>query len=295
MHIRLKLVVTSLLLLQVFRASSQQVIQLYQGAAPGSENWNWQEKDYFSPIFNTEIVYNVVHPSMAVFKPDSMPSNGTAVVICPGGGFITLSINSEGNDVAKWLTKRGVTCFVLRYRLVHALTDDPVKEMMSGLSDPKKFDSMTSKVIPLGISDARNAIAWVRAHAGDYGIDKNKIGIVGFSAGGTMAESTVFEYTPENRPDFVGPIYAYVPPQQKLDVPKDAPPMFLAAASDDQLHLVPSSLLLYNTWQGAGKSVELHLYARGGHGFGMRVQHLNSDTWIDRFGDWLGQLGYLKK
>jgi acetyl esterase/lipase len=167
--------------------------------------------------------------------------------------------------------------------------------MFSGLNNPKKFDQENEPLIPLAIQDARTAIAYVRSHAAEYGVDPNKIGIVGFSAGGTLTESSTFNYDANNRPDFVAPIYAYVPAGQNMEVPKDAPPMFLAAATDDQLHLVPSSLSLYNAWQAANKSVELHLYAKGGHGFGMRVQHLNSDTWIFRFSDWLNQLGFLKK
>jgi acetyl esterase/lipase len=284
-----------MLMVGIHFSYGQKVIQLYDGAAPGSADWNWQEKEYFSTMINTEVVYNVVHPSMTVYLPDSGLAYGTAVIICPGGGFRFLSINSEGNDVAKWLTKKGVTCFVLKYRIVHVTTDNPVQAMFSGLNDPKKFDEENLKLLPLAIADTRAAIAYLRSHADQWGLLKNKIGILGFSAGGTMAESSAFGYTPDDRPDFVAPIYAYVPAGQNTEVAKDAPPMFLAAASDDQLHLVPSSLTLYSAWQAASKSVELHLYAKGGHGFGMRIQHLSSDTWIDRFGEWLGQQGFLKK
>jgi acetyl esterase/lipase len=278
-------------LLMVQSIHAQKIISLN---ATGSESWDWQEKEYFSPIFNTQIVYNVTHPTLTVYRPDSVPANGTAVIICPGGGFRTLSINSEGIDVAKWLNKKGVTCFVLKYRLAHSLTDDPVKELMAGMGNSKKFDDDNALVVPLAITDAKEAITYVRKHADELGVLTNRIGIIGFSAGGTLAESAVFNYTAENRPDFVAPIYAYVPPDQNTEVPKDAPPMFLAAASDDQLHLVPGSLTLYNKWLAANKSVELHLFARGGHGFGMRKQNLTSDTWIDRFGDWLNQQGLLK-
>jgi acetyl esterase/lipase len=290
-----KSIIPALCMLAIVQFSSaQKVIQLYNGAPPGSESWNWQEKELFSPMITTEVVYNVARPSLTLFRPDSVPANGTAVIICPGGGFRFLSINSEGNDVAKWLVKKGVTCFVLKYRLVHVQSDDPVKEMFAGLNEHKKFDEENRKLIPLAITDARTVIAYVRAHAAEFGISSNRIGIVGFSAGGTVTESSAFNYDSSNRPDFVAPIYAYVPADQNIDAPKDAPPMFLAVASDDQLHLVPNSLSLYNKWEDANKSVELHIYAKGGHGFGMRVQHLSSDTWIDRFGDWMNQLGLLK-
>src|SRR5579862_5185070 len=289
-----KLLIAPLLFILFHASLGQKVIQLYSGAAPGSENWNWSEKEDSSAMIRTRVVWNIVHPSMTVYRPDAAVANGTAVIICPGGGFRFLSINSEGNEVAQWLVKKGVTCFVLKYRTVH-VEGDAVQAMFSGINNPKTFDEENAVLIPLAVADTRRAIAYVRGHAGELGVKKNKIGIVGFSAGGTMAESSAFDYDSASRPDFVVPIYAYVPPAQHTDPAKDAPPMFLAVASDDQLHLVPNSLLLYNKWEEANIPVELHAYARGGHGFGMRVQHLTSDTWIDRFSDWLNQLGFLKK
>ena len=118
---------------------------------------------------------------------------------------------------------------------------------------------------------------------------------MGFSAGGTVTASVAFQYSTETRPDFVAPIYAYLGAVKPADVPKDAPPMFLVAATDDQLGLAPDSVKLYSMWQTAKKPVELHLYAKGGHGFGMRKQNLPTDQWIDRFGEWLGLQGLLKK
>jgi acetyl esterase/lipase len=289
-----KLIIVVFFVLIVRVPFAQKTIELYNGAAPGSADWTWQEKNYSSKMIGMDVVYNVSHPSLTVYRPDSVPANGTAVIICPGGGFRFLSINSEGNDAAKWLAKKGVTCFVLRYRLVHVLADDPVKVMFDGIREQKQFNEENISLIPLAIADARTAIAYVRSHAAEYGVAVNRIGIMGFSAGGTITESAAFNYDSSNRPDFVAPIYAYVPDGQNTDAPKDAPPMFLAVASDDQLHLVPNSLTLYTKWEAANRPVELHVYARGGHGFGMRVQHLTSDTWIDRFGDWLSQLGYLK-
>ncbi len=291
---RSKIIICIFLFVAVIANAQNKVIQLYPGAAPGSENWNWQEKENDSNMIHTKIVYNVVQPTLTVFPPDEGTANGTAVVICPGGGFHILSINSEGNDVAKWLNKKGVTAFVLRYRLLHSVSDDPVKELMSTLGgDRTKFNESVAPVVALATVDTKTAMAYVRQHAADYGISPKRIGLIGFSAGGTLTEAVAFDYTPDTRPDFVAPIYAYVPDAQKKDVPKDAPPMFIAAASDDQLGLVPSSLELYTKWQAAGKPVEMHLYTKGGHGFGLRQQRLTSDTWIDRFGDWLNQLGLL--
>ena len=287
---KIKLLLSICLFAALVGKAQQKVIQLYPGAAPGSESWNWEEND--TTLAKTGIVYNVSHPSLTVFPADAANNTGTAAIICPGGGFHILSINSEGNDVARWLAKRGVTCFVLKYRLVHS--SDPLKELMVGLTgDRKKFNELVAPTVTLGVADARAAIAYVRQHADELGIKADKIGIVGFSAGGTLTEATAFDYTPDNKPNFVAPIYAYVPETQATNVAKDAPPMFLTVASDDELQLAPTSILLYNKWLAAGKTVEMHLYAKGGHGFGMKKQNIPADGWIDRFGDWLQQQGFI--
>lgn len=281
--------------LTVITAHAQQkVISLYNGAAPGSENWTWNEAENDHNAWNTEVVYNISHPTLAVFMPDSSVAPAkTAVIICPGGGFHGLSINSEGNDVARWLAAKGITCFVLRYRLAHSLTDDPVQEWMASFRK-KEAQQNDSLIIPLSIADGRAAIAYVRQHASEFNVAPDRIGIIGFSAGGTVAASSAFNYTAENRPDFVAPIYPYMPEYLQGSVAADAPPMFLAAATDDQLGLNATTVDLYNKWIAAKHSAELHLYAKGGHGFGMRKQNISTDSWIDRFGDWLQLNGFAK-
>jgi acetyl esterase/lipase len=274
-------------------ASAQKVFRLYPGAAPGSETWTHQEKEYFSPIFNTQVVTRVSQPTLTAYLPDPASANKTAVIICPGGGFYALSINSEGVDVAKWLNARGVTAFVLKYRLVPT-GEDGVQEMMASMGDRKKFEEKTTPVIPLAIADGLAAVAYVRSHAAELGVSPQRIGLMGFSAGGTVTASVAFQYSADNRPDFVAPIYPYMGAVKEAPVPKDAPPLFVAAATDDQLGLAPDSIALYSKWIGAKKPAELHMYTRGGHGFGMRKQNLPTDQWIDRFGEWLQVLGLLK-
>ena len=274
--------------------AQQKVIRLYDGAAPGSESWNWNEAENDKNMWQTKVVYNVTTPTLNVFLPEADKANGTAVIICPGGAFYALSINSEGYDVAKWLVKKGVTCFVLKYRLVHSLTDDPTAEVMKLMGKPE-FEEQTNKVIPLCIADGKAAIAYVRKHAAEYTISPDRIGIMGFSAGGTVTAAAAFNYTKENRPDFVAPVYPFFPSAMYVTVCNDAPPMFIAAASDDQLNLAPHSADLYNKWLASKKPVELHIYSKGGHGFGMRTQNLPSDKWIERFEDWLNVQGLLKK
>jgi acetyl esterase/lipase len=272
---------------------AQEVVPLYPGPAPGSTQENYPEKEYFSKTWNTNVVTNVTKPSLTVFKPSQDLKNGTAVVICPGGGFMALSIDSEGYDVAKYLAARGVTAFVLKYRLAHT-GDDATQEFLTLFEDKQKFGEMLGKVEPLAVADGLAAVTYVRQHAAEWGVSPDRVGIIGFSAGGAVTVGVAFHYAPEGRPVFVAPIYAGGMPKDAA-VPADAPPMFVAAATDDQLGLAPESVALYEKWTGAHKSAELHIYARGGHGFGMRQQKLPTDHWIDRFADWLELQGWLKK
>ncbi|HUR11823.1 MAG TPA: alpha/beta hydrolase [Flavitalea sp.] len=284
-----------LAVIMLFNASmtrSQQVISLYQGKAPGSENWKQVEKENNNNAWQTRIVYNVANPTITVFKPSAEVANGTAIVICPGGGFHALSIDSEGFDVAKWLAAKGVTCFVLKYRLVEIKTQDPVGELSAkGAS----INTDVEPVVKLATADALKAIDYVRSNAKQFNIDPKKIGIIGFSAGGTVTASAAFHYTEASRPDFVAAIYLQYDWVTDKKVPASAPPLFILAASNDQLGLAPHSIRLYNDWTAAKKPVELIMYEVGGHGFGMKKQNLPSDKWIERFGDWLEGKGLLKK
>jgi predicted peptidase len=281
-----------ILFISSYAITQTTVIPLYQVAAPGSEDWNWSEAEQFSKAWQTQVVYNVVKPTLTLFKPEAGRANGTSVVICPGGGFHALSINSEGFDVAKYLVDKGVTCFVLKYRLIHCLTDDPATEFMNKMGK-KEFEDQSRQLIPLAIEDGRNAIAYVRKNVLTYNLSPDRIGIIGFSAGGTVSSAASFDYTAMNKPNFVAPIYPFFPEEMQKTVPADAPPMFIAVASNDQLNLVPHSLALYKSWLNAKKPVELHVYAGGGHGFGMRTQNIPTDKWIDRFSEWLGVSGFL--
>ena len=130
---------------------------------------------------------------------------------------------------------------------------------------------------------------------GEYGINPHQIGIMGFSRRMVrLLHQPHLGYTPANRPDFVAPIYAFMPPSLQGVVPEDAPPLFVVAATDDNLGLAPHSIDLYSKWLAAKKPAEIHIYQQGSHGFGMSKQNIPTDTWIERFGDWLGLLGFLK-
>jgi acetyl esterase/lipase len=277
------LLFTALLLQGAISFAQDQVIKLYNGPAPGSENWNWQE----GYIEQAKMAYNIVSPSLTVYqaKPDS--ARGTAVIICPGGGFHFLSMENEGYAVAEWLQAKGITAFVLKYRTEHCLTDNPIQEFMQKGPNSEKFNKDIEPVVAMGIADGKAAIAYVREHAEQWGVDPGQIGIMGFSAGGTVTSGVIFTYDEGSRPDFAAPIYPYVGSFGDPPVPKNAPPIFISGASDDFFGFQTHCTRLYDLWTEAGKSAELILYRKGGHGFGMKAQNLPTDHWIERFYEWL--------
>jgi acetyl esterase/lipase len=267
-------------------AFAQEVLRLYPNAAPGSEEWSHQEQQYHSQIFNTEVVTNVADPTLIVYLPEKSERTGTSVIVAPGGGFHALSINSEGIDVAKWLVERGVAAFVLKYRLVPT-EKEAVQEMMSKSSEPGRMEKDFAMIRPLAIADGQAAVRLVRSKASEMGLSPERVGLMGFSAGGAVAVGVVFADDPTSQPDFVAPIYPGAANFDPAALPADAPPIFLVAATNDQLDLAKDSVKLYSAWLKAGKVAELHVYSKGGHGFGMRVQGLPTDRWIERFGDFL--------
>ena len=189
---KMKIKQTLLFILIAHFACAQKVIQLYDGKPKGSENWTWSEQTSTKNMFNTEVVYNVSQPTITAYLPDTLLATGTAVIIAPGGAFHTLSINSEGIDVAKWLNIKGIAAFVLKYRVARSFTDDPVKELMGKMGNFKALDEENAPIIPLAMADGLTAMKYVRDHAKEKDIDPNKIGFMGFSAGGTLTMSVVY-------------------------------------------------------------------------------------------------------
>jgi acetyl esterase/lipase len=290
---RYKLALAVLLYLTVTPVVAQEKpIALYNGPAPGSESWTWNER--MIKAGDMTVVLDVSKPVLIPFVPAK--PNGTAIIIAPGGAFHALAIDHEGTKVAQWLNGKGITAFVLKYRLSHDDPAHPENNFVTLLQTKnfKKLDSINALVVPLAMHDGLTAVKYVRDHASSYKIDPNKIGFMGFSAGGTVTMSVVYNATDDNRPNFVAPIYAYLGAVIGSDVPKARTPIFIAAASDDDLGLAPHSVEIYQKWLEAKQPAELHMFERGKHGFGMRKQNIPTDKWIERFGDWLQMEGLIK-
>ena len=256
-------------------------IPLWDGVAPGSEGAQQGEGEGLTD-HGLRVVRNVVRPTLTPFIPDK--PTGTVVVVAPGGAFHFLAWDHEGIAVARWLSARGIAAFILKYRLI--ATDDTFPDDMNARMRGGDHEEWIGPVVPLIRADALQAIRVVRERAGDWGIAPQRVGIMGFSAGGTVTSLAALHYDAESRPDFAAPIYGA---GAQGDVPADAPPLFMVVANDDDL--LSRSLAMYQRWHDAGKEAELHIYGRGGHGFGMNRKGLPCDTWIERFHDWLTMPG----
>ena len=267
-------------------ADQPKVIPLWPDGAPGSQDWTQQEQEtVLPPPDSFKVVHNVTEPTLTAFLPNPSVASGTAIIVCPGGAFHMLAIDHEGLDVARWLSARGVAAFVLKYRLVPtAMRDEDFVKQIQSLPDPNKLKELTRQIEPLAIADGQQAMKVVRQHASQWGIAPDRIGMMGFSAGGRVTVGVALEHDAQSRPHFAAAIYGAL--WEEIIVPADAPALFIALATDDEIAVEPS-VALYRAWRAAGQPVELHIYSQGGHGFGMRKQGLPADHWIDRFGEWL--------
>ncbi|WP_075792813.1 alpha/beta hydrolase [Massilia putida] len=265
-------------------------IVLGTGALPGAkahESWHTQ--------YGSTFARNVTVATLTPFLPDPAKATGAAVIVAPGGGFKTLSMNNEGWDVAKALADKGVAAFVLKYRLNQTpqemdAFEREMQKMFSGAARPGRppTDNPAVTLAPQ-IADARAAFALVRARAATWHVDPDRIGMLGFSAGAMLTMATAL-HGQDAKPAFIGDIYGPLAP---VAVPADAPPLFVALAADDPL-FGNGGFGLVDSWRAAKRPVEFHLFEQGGHGFGMYPKTTTSTGWFDAFARWLGMHGYLK-
>ena len=287
------------------KAVAQKVMPLYTDSIPNSRTTPDEETTSNNGVL---IISKVSRPTLTAYLPPKERSTGTAVIICPGGGYSVLAAAHEGSDVAKEFMKQGVAAFVLKYRI------------------PDDATMVNKEIGPL--QDAQEAIKTVREHAGEWNIDTKRVGIMGFSAGGHLASTEGTHYTkavianPNNtslRPDFMILIYPVIsfddsighrgsrdnligknPSEEKkkyysneLQVTGDTPPAFLVHAGDDDVVNVENSIRFYEAMIQHHVPVELHLYQNGGHGFGMFVPK-SKDLWMERCMNWMTVNGWLK-
>jgi dienelactone hydrolase len=253
----------------------------------------------------TTMLRNVSDPTLTVFEPAPGAANGSGVIVCPGGGYRILAWEHEGIDVANWFAERGYTAFLLKYRVaatpadpaefaaVRAAMDERLASPLPAASAPRSMselgrDELILKTRDIAAEDGRRAMAIARERGEALGVRPDRIGLIGFSAGAFLVTDVAMN--PQAPPPaFLAAIYGGE--TRGESVPADAPPLFATVAYDDRI-LFRMVEGLYADWSAADRSAELHIFARGAHGFGMVRQGLPVDRWIDLLGDWLTDKGF---
>jgi len=258
--------------------AQQSTIKIWNGLAPGTEDRKNEEEK-----LGENNIVKVYQPELSVFLPDNKNEKCAAVLVFPGGGYTHLAFDKEGTKISEWLNANGVAAFVLKYRL------DPTE----------------------ALQDAQRALSLIRSKAAEYRIDPEKIGVMGFSAGGHLAANLVLHGSKNSfkdyvdsiscKPDFAILIYAYLgqvtgfPAPLYESIGKDSPMTFLAHASDDERVPVQESIDYYTALQKAGVPCEMHIFEKGGHGFALENDRGAVRNWGPLCIEWLKTNGILEK
>jgi acetyl esterase/lipase len=275
---------------QAMPSQPQEVVPIWPGQAPGTEDWKAPEEaaDVNLPnVGQIHVITNVTVPTLTVFRPAARKANGTAMIVLPGGSFRALAWDVDGLETAQWLAGEGITGFVLKYRVRPPLAGESFGQSL------EDFARATEARRAIAVADAKQAIRLVRSHAGQFGVAPNRVGVIGFSAGAMTTVEVALARDPAVRPDFAVPMYGAALTGE-MPAP-GAPPLFIAAAQDDPQLPAINSVEIFQRWTKAGLPAELHVYEKGGHGFGFRRHYLPADDWPAAFRLWLAAHNYLPR
>lgn len=244
------------------------------------------------PPVESRIARNIAVPTITPVLPAPEKATGAAVVVAPGGAFLSLAMDDEGFAVAHWLADHGIAAFVLKYRTDQVPDDDGAFMGHVGrvMADAVRPGGGHIRTKPEAVQDAIAALRVIRARAGGWHVDPARVGLIGFSAGAQTVLQATLRGTAADRPAFVGFIYG---PMETVAVPAGAPPLFAALALDDPL-FGHGGFGVVTAWQQAGSPVELHAYAKGDHGFGMGRPGTTTVLVMDEFRLWLETGGFLR-
>jgi acetyl esterase/lipase len=282
-------------------ADNPQVVEIWPGKVPNETDNIGAETLRMSPELDrtqvevtepTTMVTNVTEPTLTIYRPAKEKETGTAMLICPGGGYWNLYWQLEGEEVAAWLNSLGIIGIILKYRV------------------PRRPDEPKGEPARRPLADAQRAVSLIRSKSSEWGIDPQRIGMVGFSAGGHLAIATATSFerrtyesiddvdTISCRPDFAVAVYSgYLKDElaEGLPIPPKTPPIFLAHGSDDIVSSPEHSVLMYLALKQAGISAELHIYASTTHDFGVRTGDHPYSTWTELCAKWLRHQGLLEQ
>lgn len=280
------IMVACLLFSTVMAVAQPKEILLWPNGAPGSEGKTENEIVRIAES-GDHVLSNIHHPSITIYLPTKDKATGAALIIAPGGGHRQLWIDHEGYNPAKWFSERGIAVFVLKYRLA-------------------KDSNSIYTIDKDELADMQRAIRMVRSRAKEWSVDTARLGVMGFSAGGELAGLAAMHFgdVQENTKDSVDkegcrPAFqALIYPGNsfRLNIVKNAPPLFILGGFQDRKDIAEGIADLYKKYKEAGVSAELHIYATAGHGFGLRTTNKGSVAgWLQRFLDWMSDMGFLNK
>jgi acetyl esterase/lipase len=252
-----------------------QTLNVWPGVAPGSEQWKQQERVIENTPIGT-VIFNVVTPTLTAYLPDKTKATGIGVIVAPGGAFVAIARGLEGDTVAKWLQRKGIAAFVLKYRIVEKV----------GEGIPSMDMDTAGRY---GIADGVQALKVIRQHAAAWGLKPDRIGFLGFSAGAMVTSGALLQPDSAARPSFAALIYG-APFGRMPGIPANLPPIFMAWAQDDPIAR-DFAVKFTEALTKAGNAPEVHIFSAGGHGFGLKQQGTTSDHWIDAFYYWVNARG----
>lgn len=259
-----------------------QVIPLWPGKPTGTEDWTGPEEQADAELPNlgkVHVITNVTQPTLTVVRPTRGKAIGTAMIIVPGGAFRALPWDLDGLETARWLTNQGITAFILKYR---------VHPPSAGTPPDRSFEDFAKRTKPVrdvAVADAEQAVRLVRSRAIQFGVARDRIGMIGFSAGAMTTALAADAPDAGSRPDFAAALYGAL--LEPVGPSASAAPIFIVAAQDDPEAPPLNSVEMFERWTKASRPAELHLYEHGGHGFAFRRHNVPADRWPEAFRAWL--------
>ena len=253
------------------------------------QKWNFKYFAENSVLFSNQEgiqLDNISVPEMDLFRAKGNFKTDKAMIICPGGGLFYSAYEKEGTKLAIKLALNGITAIVLKYR-TYPRKGSVIKWSQTLWNKPEIAIDSAKIILPFSSKDALNAIEAIRNEATKYGINPNEIGLMGFSAGGAVTMEAAYTATSINQPNFIAPIYPWMDIVDKQKVPSNKPPAFISCANDDPLGLAAPSVQIYKDWILAGGEAELHMFSKGGHGFGMNDVNAPVNIWSELLIDWI--------
>lgn len=266
---------------------SQEIIELPHNETGGIV-YGKDEKRYYSEIWKKHVVSNVSKPTLQIFKPKQVKANGTSIVLAPNsGGFFVHEKEVETEQAIRYMNRKGITVFLLKYRLAPTGRDAVAEVRKLVKKDKEELYERAKEVLPLTVKDGLNAITYIRNNAAKFGVEKNKIGFMGFSEGGALTMGVATNYDNNNRPDFLVPVYPWTKVIEAEDPKKDAPPMLIISNNDYPEAEFNKSLAIYEKWSEDNLNVELYTSSeKNEKAKNGKDKNIRNQGWINRFYDW---------